>query len=224
MVTSADSQVRILHGIDVISKYRGLHNGGSHISASFTSDGVHILSASEDSNIYMWNYNCQDGRLSSQVKSNWSCERFFSNNVSVAIPWCGATHGNSILSDVLATSSSLTLSVNLPRCGSENGSQLQRHDERSRTKFPFTSPDFSLSHGLFSDPLPKGSATWPEEELPSSSSLVVSSAVCKSQYKFLKVSCQSMFGSPHAWGLVIVTGSLDGRIRSFQNYGLPIRV
>ncbi|KAF5953235.1 hypothetical protein HYC85_011179 [Camellia sinensis] len=202
----------------------GLHNGGSHISASFTSDGVHILSASEDSNIYMWNYNCQDGRLSSQVKSNWSCERFFSNNVSVAIPWCGATHGNSILSDVLATSSSLTLSVNLPRCGSENGSQLQRHDERSRTKFPFTSPDFSLSHGLFSDPLPKGSATWPEEELPSSSSLVVSSAVCKSQYKFLKVSCQSMFGSPHAWGLVIVTGSLDGRIRSFQNYGLPIRV
>lgn len=224
MVTSADSQVRILHGIDVISKYRGLHNGGSHISASFTSDGVHILSASEDSNIYMWNYNCQDGRLSSQVKSNWSCERFFSNNVSVAIPWCGATHGNSILSDVLATSSSLTLSVNLPRCGSENGSQLQRHDERSRTKFPFTSPDFSLSHGLFSDPLPKGSATWPEEELPSSSSLVVSSAVCKSQYKFLKMSCQSMFGSPHAWGLVIVTGSLDGRIRSFQNYGLPIRV
>ncbi|KAG5538206.1 hypothetical protein RHGRI_018958 [Rhododendron griersonianum] len=204
MVSSADSQVRILHGIDVIGKVQALRNSGCQISASFTSDGIHIISASEDSNIYMWNYIFQDG--SSSIKNNWPRERFFSNNVSVAIPWCGMTCGNSILSNVLVTSSSsVTLTVNQTRCGSENG----------------TLPDFSLSRGLFSDSLSKGSATWPEETLSTPSPVVVTSATCKSQYKFLKMSCENAFGSPHAWGLVIVTGSLDGRIRSFQNYGLP---
>ncbi|PSS23524.1 WD repeat-containing protein isoform 2 [Actinidia chinensis var. chinensis] len=70
MVSSADSQLRILHGIDVIGKYRGLRNSRNQISASFTSDGTHIIAVSEDSNIYMWNNTCQDGR--SQTKSNWS--------------------------------------------------------------------------------------------------------------------------------------------------------
>ncbi|KAF7137722.1 hypothetical protein RHSIM_Rhsim07G0002600 [Rhododendron simsii] len=199
MVSSADSQVRILHEIDVIGKVQGCQ-----ISASFTSDGIHIISASEDSNIYMWNYIFQDG--SSPIKNNWPREHFFSNNVSVAIPWCGMTFGNSILSNVLVTTSlSVTLTVNQTRCGLENG----------------TLPDFSLSRGLFSDSLSKGSATWPEETLSTPSPVVVTSATCESQYKFLKMSCEKAFGSPHAWGLVIVTGSLDGRIRSFQNYGLP---
>lgn len=201
MVSSADSQVRILHGIDVIGQVRAVRNSGSQIPAS---DGIHLISASEDSNIYMWNYISKDE--SSQIRSKWPCERFFSNNVTVAIPWCGMTCGNSILSDVIVTSSSsLTRTVNQPRCGSENES----------------SADFSSSRGLFSDSLSKGFATWPEENLPAPSPLAVASASCKSQYKFLKMSCQKAFGSPHAWGLVIVTGSLDGRIRSFQNYGLP---
>jgi hypothetical protein len=43
----------------------------------------------------------------------------------------------------------------------------------------------------------------------------------KSQYKFLKNSCQSTAAS-HAWGLVIVTAGWDGRIKSFHNYGLPV--
>ncbi|XP_057462455.1 uncharacterized protein LOC130752656 [Actinidia eriantha] len=220
MVSSADSQLRILRGIDVIGKYRGIRNSRNQISASFTSDGTHIIAASEDSNIYLWNNACQDRR--SQIKSNWSCERFFSNNVSVTIPWCGMTCGNSVFSNVLGTPSSLALSTNQPKCGLENGSQRQR--QGSCGKAPFRSPDFSLSHGLFSDPFPRGSATWPEEKLPSPSSLLASSAMSKSQYKFLKMSCQNAFSSPHAWGLVIVTGSWDGRIKSFQNYGLPIHI
>ncbi|GMJ08947.1 hypothetical protein HRI_004563900 [Hibiscus trionum] len=59
--------------------------------------------------------------------------------------------------------------------------------------------------------------------LPPSSPSTVSSAMHKSQYKFLKSSCQNTFKS-HAWGLVIVTAGLDGRIRSFLNYGLPVPV
>ncbi|KAK8711371.1 hypothetical protein V6N13_146655 [Hibiscus sabdariffa] len=144
MVTSADSQVRILHDVDVVCKFRGLQNAGSQISASFTSDGMRIVSASEDSNVYVWN------------------------------------------------------------------NEVYHH------------PNFLLAHrhGFFSESLPKGTATWPEEQFPPPNSLVVSSAMCKSQYKLLKTSCQS---ASHSWGLVIVTAGWDGRIRSFQNYGLPIQ-
>ncbi|KAF8379984.1 hypothetical protein HHK36_027452 [Tetracentron sinense] len=225
MVTSADSQVRILHGVDVICKYRGIRNAGSQISASFTSDGKHIVSASEDSNIYVWNYISQDKPAPSQAKSIWSCERFLSNNASVAIPWCGMKTGNYVISTLSETLPSSIISGNPPGSSPENGWQHFHLDENSHNTLLFSSPDcFSLNHGFFSEALPKGSATWPEEKLPASSSLAVSSAICKSHYKLLKTTCQSTSSSPHAWGLVIVTAGWDGRIRSYHNYGLPIRL
>lgn len=224
MVSSADSQVKIFSGVDVICKFRGVRNTGSQISASFTSDGMHVVSASEDSNVYMWNYVNQDGPVH-KVKNIWSCEHFFSNNVSVAIPWSRTTCGNSTLSSIAATSQISKQSVNLWRCSEERGAQQFECGESSEQNLPFSSPDnFSLSHGLLSETLPKGSATWPEEKLPCPHSLHVLPAMCKSQYKFLKTSCQGMLSSPHAWGLVIVTGGWDGHIRSFQNYGFPVRL
>ncbi|XP_010267520.1 PREDICTED: 2-deoxy-glucose resistant protein 2 [Nelumbo nucifera] len=218
MVTSADSQVRILDGFDVIFKYRGLRNAGSQISASFTSDGKHIVSASEDSNIYIWDYISEDGPAPSQAKSIWSCERFISDNASVAIPWCG------VMSTTMETQS--TFQIPEKSAISSQGNKWQHYplDWNSHNVLPLSSPDhFSPSHGLFSEALPKGSATWPEEKLPTLGSLTVSSTMCKSQYKFLKASCQGALSS-HAWGLVIVTAGWDGRIRSFHNYGLPIRL
>ncbi|XP_031254010.1 uncharacterized protein LOC116111974 [Pistacia vera] len=223
MVTFADSQVRILQGVDTIYKFRGLHNSWSQISASFTSDGRHVVSASDDSNVYMWNYVSHDGPVP-QTRKNWSCERFFSNNVSVAIPWCGMTCGNSIFSSISGAATSFGVPDNFWGC-SERRSQQSELGESSQCKLPFSSPEhFPLNHGIFSKSLPKGSATWPEEKLLPPSSMVLSSAMLKSQYKFLNTSLQSTHGSPHAWGLVIVTAGWDGRIRFFQNYGLPIRL
>ncbi|KAG1359211.1 WD repeat-containing protein [Cocos nucifera] len=204
MVTSADSKVQILHGVDIVCKYKGLRNSGSQISASFTSDGRHIISASEDSYVFVWSYNSQDAPRSNQMKSTWSCERFFSSNVSVAIPW----QGMESRSPVSNLSQFLPLQQ-VPDIQSQPGS-------RSDNSL-YISPG-SFSHE-FSEPLPKGSATWPEEKLPLS--LMTSPALPKSQYKFLKTSCQN---NSHAWGLVIVTAGWDGQIRSFQNYGLPIHV
>lgn len=263
MVTSADSKVRILSGVDVICKYRGayafitflafkyflfwschrnpnskirvlclmfassficlsfmcagIHNAGSQISASFTPDGTHIISASEDSNVYVWNYSSQDGPAP-HAKNNWACERFFSNNASVAIPWSGITCGNSFSSNIFGTMLSF---MNLGQCNDERILVHSELGESSELSLPFSSPDhFSLSQGFFSESLSKGSATWPEEKLPLSSPRI-SSKLCKSHYKFLKTSFQTMYGS-HAWGSVIVTAGWDGRIRWFQNYGLPI--
>lgn len=146
-----------------------------------------------------------------RAKNHWSCERFFSNNASVAIPWCRMTSGSDCLSSTLGTSSaSPDFHFDTRSCGQERWSQRYEFGENS------------LRNTRISESLaPKGSATWPEEQLPTPSSLLVSSAMCKSQYKLLKSSCQTMIGCPHAWGMVIVTAGWDGRIRSFQNYGLP---
>ncbi|KAG5533897.1 hypothetical protein RHGRI_027931 [Rhododendron griersonianum] len=88
MVTCADSQVRVLHGINVVGKYRGLRSTKSQLYASFTPDGKHIVSTSEDSNVYIWNCNCHEDFSPSQQKVIRSWERF-STNASVAIPWSG---------------------------------------------------------------------------------------------------------------------------------------
>ncbi|KAM0001621.1 putative transcription factor WD40-like family [Helianthus debilis subsp. tardiflorus] len=85
MVTCADSHVRILHGINVIGKYKGQRNGGNQVCASFTSDGKHIVSACEDSNIYIWKCNNEKEDQEKIVRS-FEC---FSSDASVVLPWCG---------------------------------------------------------------------------------------------------------------------------------------
>ncbi|XP_020593255.1 WD repeat-containing protein 44-like isoform X2 [Phalaenopsis equestris] len=80
MVTSADSVIRILEGVNVVSKYKGFHNTGSKISATFTPNGEHIVSASKDSNVYIWNHMNQTHIPSTNSKSIKSFERFASSN------------------------------------------------------------------------------------------------------------------------------------------------
>ncbi|KAF2579336.1 hypothetical protein F2Q70_00008056 [Brassica cretica] len=175
LVVSADSKVRILQGNDVVRRYKG----------SPKSDGKYIVSACEDSNVYIWsNGDASDSSSSSQTKRIRSFERF-SSNASVAATWRGFSDQNK------------TISV-------------------------FSPPCLSLKEGFVTGSVPKGNATWPEENLPANP--LSSSAMTASQYKFLKSSYQRATSSSLAWGMVIVTGGWDGRIRTFQNYGLPVTV
>ncbi|GAB4858528.1 hypothetical protein Ancab_010003 [Ancistrocladus abbreviatus] len=199
MVTCADSRIRILQGTNVISKYKGISSAGNFLSASLTCDGKHIVSACEDSNVYIWDCVDQSDEDRSQSKKVKSSERF-PTNASVAIPWCGFQNRNG-----------------------RSGWQFGALTLRTSIVHPFSSPAcFSHSQELFLEAYPKGSATWPEEKLPASNQLGLTSSMHKSEYKFLRSSCHST-SSSHAWGLVIVTAGWDGRIRSFHNYGLPIR-
>ncbi|KAL6660274.1 hypothetical protein ACP70R_002396 [Stipagrostis hirtigluma subsp. patula] len=220
MVTSGDSQVRILDGVHVVSSYKGLRSS-SHVGASFTPDGDHIISTSDDSSIYMWNYANQIAPVTSHVKTIWSYERFFCNDVSIAIPW-----------NASPAKSSISLACNIPSSRqkvSDEFSNLQDGMPNSHAEdsldgdclYQLPSGNFTLSSTFFAESAPRGSATWPEEQLPSNS-VTTSSTLRKSQYKFLKASCQS--AATHAWGQVIVTAGWDGHIRSFQNYGLPVQV
>ncbi|CAH2044309.1 unnamed protein product [Thlaspi arvense] len=190
MVASADSQVRIISGRNVVHKYKGSRNAGNQISASFTADGKHIISACDDSSVYVWN--CVENDPEPQSPSFFSHTKRlkirsfekFSADVSVAIPWCG-------FAPVMSGGSELSPSL------------------------------FSLGREYVLDS-PKGSATWPEEKLASSFSPV--KAIRRSHYRFLRSSCRRTSESSHLWGLVIVTGGWDGRIRLFHNYGLPVPV
>ncbi|XP_059642350.1 WD repeat-containing protein YMR102C-like isoform X2 [Cornus florida] len=210
MVTSADSQFRILSGVNVISKFKG-----SQVPASFTSDGKHIVSTSEDSHVNVWNCIGQEKTLSSTGKHSWSCESFLSHNAWIALPWNGMKN----------MSGSPTIPTFL---GDDLLCRILRNaecDEDLHHKMPVSSPDcFSLSRGFFLESLPKGSATWPEEKLPDSSQVAGSPTMCKSEYKLSKSACQNTSSSPHMWGLLIVTAGWDGRIRTYYNYGLPIRL
>ncbi|KAG2240211.1 hypothetical protein Bca52824_090972 [Brassica carinata] len=191
MVASADSQVRIISGRNVVHKYKGSRNAGNQISASFTGDGKHIISACDDSSVYVWNCVAHDpeppspGFFSHTKRVKIRSFEKFSADVSVAIPWCGFS------SPVNSGGSDLSPSL------------------------------FSLGREYVLDS-PKGAATWPEEKLASSFSPV--KAIRRSHYRFLRSSCRRTAESSHLWGLVIVTGGWDGRIRLFHNYGLPVPV
>ncbi|WJX48170.1 hypothetical protein P8452_34772 [Trifolium repens] len=194
LVASADSHVCVLSGGDVIYKFKGLRSAGQ-MHASFTSDGKHIVSLSEGSNVCIWNHTGQD-RNASKAKQILSSESFLSHNATIAIPWCG----------IESTPLSPSLDENL----------IQRSS--------LSSPDcFFMGRGFLSELVPKVSATWPEEALLDPGQTVVSPTICKSEYKFLRSACKGMSNS-HLWGQVILTAGSDGFIKVYQNYGLPVRV
>ncbi|KAJ8765267.1 hypothetical protein K2173_011964 [Erythroxylum novogranatense] len=212
MITSEDSKVRIFDGVDIVAKYKGLPKSGSQMSASFTSAGRHIISVGEDCRVYVWNYDDLCIPSSKHIKSVRSCEYFFAECVSVAVPWLG-----------VGRESKTTRSGRLHSC-------LQREDCASWRR---DSDRFSLGNWFFMDGPRRGSsATWPEEKLlPLWEVPDIENDYHHYQPPRSLADQQADnddapdYSVPsEAWGLVIVTAGMDGKIRTFHNYGLPIRL
>lgn len=187
----------------------------SQISATFSQDGKQIISASEDSNVYIWNYtnlekNCSKGKNIS------SRESFLFHNASIAIPWCG------IKSDPRTLMSSKS-NDNVRKSGLTNGEKPLNPKVELEQVAPHASPNGFSQKRVLMESLTRGSATWPEETLLNTSPAAIASDLWKFELKVLKSAYQSMLSS-HKWGLVIVTAGFDGRIQTYLNYGLPIRV
>nr|UNY85629.1 WD40-containting protein [Zea mays] len=214
MVTSADSKIKILEGTTVTQNYSGLRTGSCQSLATFTPDGQHIVCASEDSNIYVWNHENQDEASLKHAKTIWSSERFYSNNAAIAIPWNGPKPRNpvSLASQILSPQGgNLWCMSKAVKCSSSHSEDSAINSFVSR----FAPGILSLNQEFSSESTCRSSATWPEEILPSRS---IRAILDESQYKFLRNCFQS---TPNSWGQVIVTAGWDGKIRSFQNYGLP---
>ncbi|XP_010245259.1 PREDICTED: transcription initiation factor TFIID subunit 5-like [Nelumbo nucifera] len=207
MITSSDSRVRIFDGVEVIHKYRGLRKSGSQMSASFTSNGRHIISVGEDSHVYVWNYDGLCLPLSKEAKSIRSCEHFFHDDVSVAIPWSGMEEERSVLDS----------------CSLQHSSKVPEFLEAASW---FRDSERLSLGGWFSVDCPsKGSATWPEEKLPVWAVEVAHHGHHHDNQQYHQHhyynNLRDLSGT---WGLVIVTAGWDGVIRTFLNFGLPVRL
>ncbi|CAD6260944.1 unnamed protein product [Miscanthus lutarioriparius] len=167
---------------DTIQKFEGPWKSKALSSPSLTSDGRYLISAGKDSNVYIWNF-----ANSGDAKSVHSCELFFSKDVTTAVPWPGVHQDGHTK----------------PSCLNEKSSSapILHHHEECQSPGPWSFVDSS-----------KGSATWPEEKLPSTA---------KPESSPQLGDCLSLISA--AWSTVIVTASRDGVIRSFPNYGLPVR-
>ncbi|XAR68366.1 hypothetical protein NMG60_11003466 [Bertholletia excelsa] len=210
LVTSADSRIRIVDGVNLVHKFKGFRNTNSQISASLTANGKYMLCASEDSHIYVWkNEGDSHPTRSKAVTVTQSYEHFHCQDVSVALAWPGTCdswgfHDNT--------------------CSGNLNQLCDKLDEASTANHPPTPVEeipgsplhgiiSSATNGYFFDRI---SATYPEENL------VLATKICSP-----RVSLDFTDGvnrSRSAWGMVIVAATLGGQIRTYQNFGLPIRI
>ncbi|KAM3359947.1 WD repeat-containing protein [Capsicum galapagoense] len=210
MITSEDSKIHILDGVEIVHKYKGLSKSGSHASATFSSTGKHIISVGEDSRVYLWDNDDISIQRSKHTKSIRSCEHFLSEGISIAIPWSGQA----------------TTAGDLENFGSPLTGEHQEASSRT-----WDSRRFSVGNWFSMDVSFRGSVTWPEEMLlPYDTPCVeIDEHLCTFNDDHLHQEQQHNKNLNYkalsaAWGLVIVTAGWDGKIRTFHNYGLPVRV
>ncbi|KAL3021049.1 hypothetical protein AAZX31_05G177200 [Glycine max] len=205
MITSEDSKICVFDGIELVQKYRGLPKSGCQMSSSFTSSGKHIISVGEDSHVYIWNFDDMGNASSKQTKSERSCEYFFSKGVTVAIPWSGMKADKRDSSGNYSHHSS-----EMPTQQLEVASEARDHKR------------FSLGNWFAIDGTCRGSMTWPEEKLPSWD-LPITEDEYGHQQLCYKDNCHGRNVS-ETWGLSIVAAGCDGTIKTFHNFGLPVRL
>ncbi|CAL9767773.1 unnamed protein product [Musa acuminata subsp. burmannicoides] len=207
MITSADSRIRICNGVDIILILKGHRKAKNQLYASFSSDGRHVVSVGEDSNVYIWSYDVSGNLPCRGAKLIRSSEFFFSKGASIAVPWpgMGCNYREAIVNNSNHISSQ-------PQKISEQVCRLKNPDCLSLGAWPF------------SDGSSRVSATWPEEKLSLQTKPRLLPEDCHQQYHHLHHDYWSLTSMASTWNSVIVTAGDDGAIRSFHNFGLPIRL
>ncbi|GJN21679.1 hypothetical protein PR202_gb09179 [Eleusine coracana subsp. coracana] len=208
IVTSADSRIRVLDGFELVHKFKGFRNTSSQISACLAGNGRYIISASEDSDVYIWRNNDdfepsrKKGIVSTNIHEHFHCE-----SVTVAVTWP-------------FTSASMDSGMNsrkqqLDR-GTENDRRLQSKPVKVQDMPDVQHQSNSITNNNSNHNGDRTSATWPEE-LVMQANQSHKSSIC-----FPKEGDQAP--SRSAWGLIIVTAGHGGQIRTFQNFGFPVGV
>lgn len=203
----------------------GFRNTNSQISAFLTAHGKYVVSASEDSYVYVWK-NEADSRPSRSkgITITRSYEHFHCHDVSVAIPWPGMADFWGCHDSYFSEHNGLLLDSNIldePSMANHPPTPVEESknaDDGSKgasgcSNSPLYGTISSASNNYFFDRI---SATWPEEKL-------LSAARSQSPRVSIDLSNRIRENSS-AWGLVIVTAGLRGEIRTFQNFGLPVQI
>ncbi|KAM0847051.1 hypothetical protein ACQ4PT_055265 [Festuca glaucescens] len=206
LVTSADSRIRVVDGSELVHKFKGFRNTNSQISACLGAKGRYVISASEDSHVYMWRNDdsSEQRRSKGTVSVTNSYEHFYCPDVMVAVA-LPSTAGSAVTS----------------RTNSRKHEELDcvpEYPGRPRDSSDFqqqqSGNDLSTGSNHSGD---RASATWPEElmtptkQSPRSSSTSIHNGAGQAP-------------SRSAWGMGIVTAGRGGQIRILQNFGFPVRV
>ncbi|XP_022869535.1 WD repeat-containing protein 44-like [Olea europaea var. sylvestris] len=251
LVTSADSRIRIFSGSQLIQKFRGFRNTSSQISASFSSDGKYVLSASEDSHVYIWKLEESRGKGRSKI-TVLAHEHFHSKEVSVAIPWNGSTKIEPPIVEVLSKrhhSKRFTgpLPYTISRSPSREDNVVSASSRRHLPPLPkkknaeveritsHADEDFvqsaRIDSGIGTSESLGSSIRYGESPSISASgnshishSFSLSSSSSSSWFDGGTNSHGAQTVQATAWGMVIVTAGLGGEIRVYQNFGLPLKV
>lgn len=171
--------------------------------------------------MYVWKHEAESRpNRSKGVTVTRSYEHFHSQDVSVAIPWPGISEswGPEDLSleekNVPRHHFDEVSTANHPPTPVEefNGNNSSPSASGCSTS-PFRGTISSAPNSYFFDRI---SSTWPEEKL-------LLAAKNRSPRASLDFS-NGVLQNRAAWGMVIITAGLRGEIRTFQNFGLPVRI
>ncbi|XP_042469249.1 WD repeat-containing protein 44-like isoform X1 [Zingiber officinale] len=202
LVTSADSQIRIIDGDELVHKLKGFRNTNSQISAFPTADGKHVISASEDSHIYVWRFD--DSQTKGDATTTQSYEYFHCRGVTVAAPW-----PNTSLQKMARTCPNNQ--ANVASVGESD--RLRLSDPQFCQRINSHQNGATGNSNWFND---KVTATWPEELMtPNKQSPKCNGDLCNGG-----TAAQSW----EAFGLVIVTAGVGGEIKTYQNFDFPIHL
>ncbi|CAI9773489.1 unnamed protein product [Fraxinus pennsylvanica] len=217
LITSADSRIRVVDDVDLVHKFKGFHNTNSQISASITANGRYVVCASDDSSVYIWKHEGESQpNRNKGVTVTQSFEHFHCQDVSVAIPWPGiadtwgfrdtCSGGQNGHFDEVSTDNHPLMPVE-----ETNGNESSPLGSRGSGS-PLNGIISSATNSCLFDRI----VTWPEEKLLSD---------CKNRSPRVGVDFSNgLIQNGSAWGMVIVTAGLRGKIRTFQNFGLPVRI
>ncbi|KAM3287831.1 hypothetical protein P3S67_021261 [Capsicum chacoense] len=236
LVTSADSRVRIFDGSEMTHKFRGFRNTSSQISATFSQDGKYIVSASEDSQVYIWKREepkSANGKSKSAANVQ-SYEHFSCKDVSVAIPWPGSIKNQPPLADQI---NSKRDSKRSPPPDPTNGSPTREQnsaDANGKRNLPPLSAKKTIAVEKIQTCQDEDSA----QDSPTDPGVGASESFSSSFGTIRDGDSPSMYFSSRfdgsnnqgnniiqatAWGMVIVTASSGGDIRVYQNFGMPLK-
>lgn len=194
----------------------GFRNTSSQISASVTQNGKYVICASEDSQVYIWRHDddYRPNRTKLSINSTQIYEHFHCRDVTAAIPWV-----NAAASAYNTPGETTPHGFNNPnglRQSSELNLQLMAEaDGREPVDSPRQAGILGSNANHFSD---RASATWPEEKL------LVSSNGSSPESSRDRCNGGKLLENKSAWGMVIVAATRGGQIRTFQNFGFPVRV
>lgn len=218
LITSSDSRIRVVDGADLVHKFKGFRNANTQISASLTTNGRYVVAASEDSHVYIWKYEADSRPSRSKgVIVTRSYEHFHCQDVSVAIPWPGMadTWGFQDEQPPLDSNLDEVSTANHPPTPVEEAIANEGSQSASGcSNSPLHGIISSASNNYFFDRI---AATWPEEKL-------LLATRNWSPRVSVDFSSNGVSQNMSAWGMVIVTAGLRGEIRTFQNFGLPIKI